>query len=481
MENGGTYIYGQAIENFSILNNSLLSENDIENFIAELSDIIGSPLSVAEKEETDGKYIVVDGTELVAGDYSIKTEYDKITVKGSFLTLPVAMNKFISIVRSHRNITKVDNFEYHAPRKEMFTKEQIKKLLADVYYSDRIIIGEEIQGRESECIEKRMERFYDATGVYPAIMGIDLASYGIWLTENSDAVWSRHICDIVKHCEAGGILTASAHFDNPSGFSPNGDWEAPRGTLGAARTKEELEAAFEELLTEGTEYNKKWKNELDTDARFLCILREQGIPVLWRPLHESNGSWFWFCTVQNGIILEASYLRRMWIYIYEYFTQKYKLDNLIWVFSPNVSPNVNDEVYWEMSPWYCYPGDKYVDIVGVDWYTHGDLEIAENDCYGELVKRTCKIGAITEIGPGGGKKASAGQKQSELYNCMDLYEDLQRLRGKGYHFSYFLTWGACWGIVAMGEGKNFMKTGMPMSREELKKYLMTINKKGVNQ
>lgn len=68
MENGGTYIYGQAIENFSILNNSLLSENDIENFIAELSDIIGSPLSVAEKEETDGKYIVVDGTELIAGD-----------------------------------------------------------------------------------------------------------------------------------------------------------------------------------------------------------------------------------------------------------------------------------------------------------------------------------------------------------------------------------------------------------------------------
>ena len=471
-------VEGTNISEFKILNNSLINDiSDFENDVASL--VLGYPLEKATNDAKigdGGHYVVLDGSNINVNDYSITVEDGNIVLRGSHSSLSNAMDTFCNsytheIGKKKYDLTSYDNKSYKSNVKVKYTKEQIMMVLTDAYNDGKIIIGEEAQGNTVDTVEKCINRFVDATGTYPGMLGIDLATYGLSLMENDDTRQSKYLCDIVDFCAEGGIVTASSHFANPSGNIPDGEWQEPRGNLGYDTTLEGYQSAFDELLTEGTELNTTWKKELDTDARFLAALRDAGVTVLFRPLHESNGNWFWFCTIQGDHTLDASYLRRVWIYIYEYYTNDWGLTNLIWNYSQNVSSNISDVKGTTMSPWYCYPGDEYVDIVGVDWSTSGSLEITENNNYLGLVDLTRKIGAITEFGPGGSLKASNGEIQSELYSSMDLYSDLVKLRDNGYKFAYLLTWGSSWGIPTMGEGDNFMAQDMTLGRAEVKVLL----------
>jgi hypothetical protein len=71
-------------------------------------------------------------------------------------------------------------------------------------------------------------------------------------------------------------------------------------------------------------------------------------------------------------------------------------------------------------------------MVGVDWYTSGNLEIKNNNNYLDMIDQTHKIGSLTEFGIGSGV---AGQ-----YNTDSLIVDLWTLMEEGYSFAYLLTW-----------------------------------------
>ncbi len=473
---------GNDISTYKIYKeNSLLTEDEVNNFAMTIrKSVIGMDIELAHETSEPGDgghYIILDGTNLVPYEYSITVENGDIVIKGSCDTLPLAMAEFLGnytkgIGAKEYNLTSADNKSYEAEKKTIpYTKDQLMKMLTTVYNSDEILFGDEVQGaQDPNTIHDTVEAFAAAAGgEYPSIIGIDLACYGIQLMDCGDEKWSSFICDIVDYCSEGGVITASSHFDNP------GDPEkAVRGNiLGLENTSdgtlEEYEAAFEELLTEGTDLNVFWKNELTEDARFLKALGDQGVTVLWRPLHESNGSWFWYCTTQGSNTLDPSYLQRMWIYIYDYYVNELGLTNLIWNYGPNTSSNVDDAKGTTMSPWYCYPGEEYVDMVGVDWYTSSGDEITDNDNYLTFIDTTRKIGAVTEFGPAGSLIAEEGTRpQEELFNCMDLYGIIFDLQREGYNFTYFLTWGGKWGLRAMGKGEEFMKSDIIVTRSELK-------------
>ena len=44
----------------------------------------------------------------------------------------------------------------------------------------------------------------------------------------------------------------------------------------------------------GGDLNEVYNGYLDLIAKYAHILAEQNIPVLFRSLHENNGSWFWW-------------------------------------------------------------------------------------------------------------------------------------------------------------------------------------------
>ena len=83
-------------------------------------------------------------------------------------------------------------------------------------------------------------------------------------------------------------------------------------------------------------------------AQQLTILRDNGVPVLFRPLHEASGGWFWWGAA------DAESYKKLYITMYEKFTKEYGLNNLIWVWN-------GQDARW-------YPGDEYVDIIGEDVY-----------------------------------------------------------------------------------------------------------------
>lgn len=64
---------------------------------------------------------------------------------------------------------------------------------------------------------------------------------------------------------------------------------------------------------------------MDKVGAALQELQNQGVTVLWRPFHEFDGKWFWWC--KGG----PEYFVRLWQLMYRHFTQDLGLNNLIWV------------------------------------------------------------------------------------------------------------------------------------------------------
>jgi mannan endo-1,4-beta-mannosidase len=125
--------------------------------------------------------------------------------------------------------------------------------------------------------------------------------------------------------------------------------------------------------------NTAFKSELDAIAARFAVLQDNGVVVMWRPLHEMDGSWFWWGNK------DTTQFKNVWIYMFNYLTTTKGLHNILWIYSPNASLYMN----W-------YPGDQYVDIVGVDSYGYTSSNMAT---FGGYSGSLSKPFAITEYGP----------------------------------------------------------------------------------
>ena len=111
-------------------------------------------------------------------------------------------------------------------------------------------------------------------------------------------------------------------------------------------------------VTEGTWEHEKVLADLELIAGELKKLQDADVPILWRPLHEAEGAWFWW-GAEGPEACKALY-RLM----YDELTNKYGIHNLIWTWTGSTSP---DAAKW-------YPGDDVVDLVGYDKYNAADGE-----------------------------------------------------------------------------------------------------------
>ncbi len=177
----------------------------------------------------------------------------------------------------------------------------------------------------------------DNTGKLPAINGFD------FINQKDNQAEVKGAIDWWK---SGGIPTIMWHMGAPG----NGEGYE------SSKTSVDIDKCFEK----GTrEYEVFWA-ELDRKADLLEQLQKANVPVLWRPFHELNGNWFWWG--KQG----PEKFKKLWITMYNYYTQKRKLNNLIWVLCYTGKPDGN----W-------YPGNAYVDIAGPDTYGVGDSPQAE--------------------------------------------------------------------------------------------------------
>lgn len=170
------------------------------------------------------------------------------------------------------------------------------------------------------------------TGKYPAIRGQDLINESANRNEMQQAIaWWK----------AGGIPTVMWHWGAPT---LGEGYENSKGTIDVAK-----------CFQEGSAENKAMWADLKRIADHLTVLRDAKVPVLWRPMHENDGGWFWY-----GKGGGANFVK-LWRTMFDYFTKERKLNNLIWVMCHSGTPKAD----WN-------PGAAYVDIAGGDTYANSD-------------------------------------------------------------------------------------------------------------
>jgi len=249
---------------------------------------------------------------------------------------------------------------------------QVQSLLA--YFSDiygkKIISGQQEGWRGTNDLCFELNYLTNTTGKLPALLAMDLSGYtGPSRGHDTNHTLARHAIDWYQ--TRHGIVEFCWHWrapmNEPAFYTKDTTFDLARG------------------LTEGTPENEALLRDLDKIAGELEVLRDAHVPVLWRPLHEANGRWFWWGA--QG----PEPLRKLWRLMFENFTAKHKLNNLIWVFSPGAETDLAD---W-------YPGDAYVDIIGQDHYPMDGNHGTAKDIFDELTAfgRRQKLIALGENGP----------------------------------------------------------------------------------
>ena len=160
-------------------------------------------------------------------------------------------------------------------------------------------------------------------------------------------------------------------------------WHSPFGGKAGTNTFYTEYTTFDvtKAVVPGTQENIKIMEDIDAIAAQLKRFQDAKVPVLWRPLHEAGGGWFWW----GAKGADAS--KKLYDIIFDRMTNYHKLNNLIWVWS-------TPEADW-------YPGNSKIDMVGHDSYPGAfNYDTKKND-FDILYKITAgeKLIALTENGP----------------------------------------------------------------------------------
>ena len=231
---------------------------------------------------------------------------------------------------------------------------------------------------------------YEKTGKKPALLGLDFMDHTGAIQSN----WINNpniIKDAITWKNSNGIVAFCWHWRDPSHktyeFYTN-------------RTNFDPRKIFE---PDSDEY-KAMMRDMDMVAGYLKELQKEDIPVLWRPLHEASGGWFWWGS--QG----AEACKKIWQIMFDKFTNEHRLNNLIWVWTSEAN---NNALNW-------YPGDDYVDIIGMDIYDEGN--------------HSSQLLSFEEL-----RKLYNGKKMLALSECGSI-PDMVAMNKDRAIWSYYMPW-----------------------------------------
>lgn len=256
-------------------------------------------------------------------------------------------------------------------------------------YGERTISGQTEFMDYNDLANKTGLRDFDKVveiteGKSPAIVAFDLMDYSS----------SRINCG----AEPGTLSEDMINEHNTKNviLSPLWHWNAPTKLIDTTCTGSGNTAWYSGFYSTGTTFNLQTAladtnsadyqaliSDMDDIAAELKKFADADIPLLWRPLHEAEGGWFWWGAS------DAASLKALWVIMYERFTDVHQLNNLVWVYTH--AGELSNE--W-------YPGDAYVDIVGYDGYDGKNTDNPFKTQFSTLKDRFDgkKLVALTETG-----------------------------------------------------------------------------------
>lgn len=221
-------------------------------------------------------------------------------------------------------------------------------------YGKQVLLGQhDTIGTSAET-----DMIYKTTGKYPAIRFGDL----MLATEKDSITTDTEMNIAMDWASKDGIVGYMWHWAAPDDkreyYADQTDFDIKK-----AVTKENIaELSLEDIkkLQKDGKVSEECVavvQDIDTVSERLSTLRDEGIAVLWRPLHEASNGDFWW-----GKDKEA--YKWLWKLMYERQTKYHKLNNLIWVWSA------------QNADWYV--GDEYCDVLSCDVYDDGNKDAQVN-------------------------------------------------------------------------------------------------------
>ncbi len=316
--------------------------------------------NIASQRETECK-LSLNGKQLTAFKTVKGGKFNQITVHGVFL---VKGKSEISISPSDGNIcldylkltdsASLGDISYEAngDTSNENAGEAAQDLMSFISgcYGKYIITGQ----YAADSDNSELDLIYRTTGKYPVIRFSNLTvPRGSYDDSHKDieacADWYRN----------GGISCVSWYWNSPSEKS-SFRTEETDFSLADAMTELDIAMLSQEeirgLYGEGNISGECYSLILDIDsmAGQLTSLKNKGIPVLWRPLPEGSGDWYWWGA--SG----ADAYKWLWNLLYTRLTGYFELDNLIWIWNGQSKGTLVDE--------------STFDIAAVDIYHNGEKD-----------------------------------------------------------------------------------------------------------
>ena len=273
--------------------------------------------------------------------------------------------------------------------------------------------------------------FYNRSGHYPAIGGFDMlfAAGGRheegWFkgyTDNNlvmtEELWNK-----------GGIPTFTWHWkvgEDTIFYTQANGYKNAGCTEGVTKTADNntcfnytlafTDSTCKEINTSSEVY-QNIVNDVDIVSNYFLQLQEKDIAVVWRPLHEASGGWFWW-----GVASAECYVQ-LYRLVFDRMVNTNGVKNLLWVWNINTDPTYGYDYSALNGAW--YPGDEYVDIVAVDIYDPLLNHNSGANYYNKI---------ISEVGT---NKLIALSENGAIPDIDSIAED------KAY-WSYWMTWSQTW-------------------------------------
>ncbi len=225
------------------------------------------------------------------------------------------------------------------------------------------------------------------TGTHPAVIGFDFSGLSGRPAEEVEKNKVQLREQIAATYDRGGVATIAWHFTNPVTPQTGFYW------------KDSVSAPAVRHLVPGGTHHAVYKDILRTVGELATSVRGKDgklVPMIFRPYHEFDGGWFWWgkphCTREEFV--------NLWRFTASYLRDSLGVHNFLYAFSPDCLFNTEAEFLDR------YPGDAWVDLVGMDNYAdfgrdgryNLDAGIRKLKIVSDYARKAGKLAAFTETG-----------------------------------------------------------------------------------
>lgn len=303
------------------------------------------------------------------------------------------------------------------------SEEKIKVLnnLSRISNEGKILIGHQstnvsgIGWRYDDFPNGEKSDFKDITGKTPAVMRWEFAPNGLAFTVNYEGIPYDKIIELSnKNSAKNGINTFSLH---PNRFDRNtGSWDTGSGSVQAILPNGSKHAVY-----------KKYLDDMAVQLLQLKLPDGKPAPFIFRPFHEMDGEWFWWGTTSCS---DQEYIT-LFRFTIDYLRAK-NLSHMIVCYAPGYSTTADGYLS-------RYPGDSYVDILGIDAYHLSTAEHSVNGANWDYNKT--KLLMLQQIGLQKNKPIAWSETGQQNLTSNNYFTELKNfIQTNNLKMCYLMFW-----------------------------------------